>query len=83
MKENMKGFTNLIWLAISCFACTIIPSEVIHLLAIKEYGIGLFILIVGIGFFFAGSSTYGYILNDIRRCSNEDNIIQNSKANKS
>lgn len=66
LKENTKGFWNLLLLIVSCVICISAPQEIIHLFAIKEYWLGLFILVMTICFFNIGVSAYTIVKEQIK-----------------
>ncbi|WP_024622465.1 hypothetical protein [Metaclostridioides mangenotii] len=66
MKENIKGFWNLLCLIVSCLVCIAGFSEIIHLLAIKEYLLSVFIIMLVVFFFCLGVDSYGIIKNQIK-----------------
>lgn len=67
MKENIKGFWNLILLIVSCNMFIGGAQETVHQLAIENYllAFGIFLLT---GYFFAlGVDSFGYINNQIKQ----------------
>jgi hypothetical protein len=66
MAKNIEGFLHLLLIISTSKICIDAPKEVIHLLAINEYGLGLFILAMAIISFIIGANSYGYIKNQIK-----------------
>lgn len=62
MRENLKGFINLIVLIISCCTCIALPLEITHQLVLENYLLSaiLSLLLIWVGAF--GADAYGVIL---------------------
>lgn len=67
MKENIKGFWNLLWLIVSCQICIAIPGEILSLLVKEEYLLSILILALGTWAFCIGVDTYGEIKTQFKK----------------
>lgn len=67
MKENIKGFWNLIVLILSCNMCFAGVQEIPHQLVLKNYTLALGILLLTIYFIATGVDSYGCIKEQLKK----------------
>ncbi|WP_270659176.1 hypothetical protein [Paraclostridium bifermentans] len=67
MRENLKGFINLIVLIMSCCACIALPLEITHQLVLENYLLSANLLLLLIWVVSFGADAYGVILKQIKK----------------